>query len=144
VAATKKKTGCLTWVIAGIFALAILSAIISRCASDSTTTTAAPTPAAPTPTIDKSEKSQAERKRLIDDLQKRGILGDVQCRTSGATTVVGRGFAQLDFEAKQSFLGVVYAWCFDGSQSYVTVTLKDIGSNKQVGVFSKELGLKLD
>lgn len=147
-APAKKKTGCLTWIITGILGLAILSALIGQYSDDSTSSgtsaVSRPPAPAPKPAIDKSPDKQNGREKLIADLQQRGVFGKIECRDTGATAVVGSTFYPLDFETKQSFIGVVYAFCFDGTKDYVAITLRDISTNNKVGEFSKEFGLKLN
>jgi hypothetical protein len=53
-------------------------------------------------------------------------------------------FYELDFDTKQKFVGVVYAYAYDGSGDYEIVRVMDSRTNKSVGTFSKGLGLKLD
>lgn len=148
-AGPKRKSGCLTWAVAGIIGFGVLSAIVAQCSGDSTsssnTASSPKSSSSPSkPAIDKSPEKEKEREKLINDLQQRGVLGKVECRGSGATAIVGRSFYPLDFDTKQSFVGVVYAYCFDGTKDYVSIQLRDISTNKKVGEFSKEFGLKLD
>ena len=88
---------------------------------------------------------QTERQEIINDLRRKGVFGDIQCRESGAAAaVVDTAFYSLDFKMKQDFVGVVYAFCFDGSNDHTSVKLRDIRTNEEVGKFSKMFGLKLD
>lgn len=89
--------------------------------------------ARPAPTIDKSPKMQADRLKLIERLQREGIFGEISVRSSGATILVKPAFYVLDFKDKQSFVSVVYAYYFDGSDPYVPIRLKDSRTNKAVG-----------
>lgn len=149
----KKTSGCAI-VVLGFILLLVFGAIVGQCSAPSTSTTATSAsstsvssePATPphTPAIDKSPEKQKQRGKLLNDLQQRGVLGKIECRKAGATAVVGRNFYQLDFDTKQSFIGVVYAYCFDGTQDHVGIQLRDISTNKKVGEFSKEFGLKLN
>lgn len=95
------------------------------------------------PAIDKSIHMQSDRYELLEKLKAQGIFGRVTCRDSGADLLVKPGFFTIDYETKQKFLGVVYAYCFDGSKPYVSVSLVDAMTNRKVGSFSAEGGLDL-
>lgn len=115
------------------------SSSTSRSASSAPSTTTKATP-----TIDKSPKMQADRLKLIERFQREGIFGDIRARSSGATIMVMPAFYSLDFEDKQSFVSVIYAYHFDGSDKYTPITLRDSRTNKDVGSFSSALGLDLE
>jgi hypothetical protein len=147
----KKTSGCAI-VVLGFILLIVFADIAGQCSgpdtrsSSASSTSVASKPSTPpaAPTVDKSPEKQKEREKLINELQQRGVLGNIECRSAGATAVVGRNFYQLDFETKQSFIGVVYAYCFDGTKDFVGIQLRDIRTNKKIGEFSKEFGLKLN
>ena len=144
----KRKTGCITLIVASFFGLLVFFALVSQCSRNSTSSSSASdsqkSQTSPQPTIDKNPEKQKEREKLITDLQQRGVFGKIECRDSGATAVAGNAFYSLDFDTKQSFVGVVYAYCFNGAQSYVSISIKDIRTNKKIGTFTKEFGLKFE
>lgn len=144
--AKQVSRGCAGVVIlvALIFVGTYISTQLSGPSSSSTTTSSSAPKTASSPTIDKSPEMQAGREELIQDLQRRNVFGEIECRSAGATAIVDSVFYSLDFEDKQKFVGVVYAFCFDGTRKYVGVTLRDIRTNKEVGTFSRELGLELE
>lgn len=104
-------------------------------------------PSAPPPrvaTLDKSEAKQAERHKLIQQLITQGIFSKVEQPSSLPHVYVRRAFYELDIDTKKSFLGVVYAYYFDGSDpSSALVRIFDARTGKQVGTFS-QLGLRID
>ena len=53
------------------------------------------------------------------------------------------GFYILDFDQKQTFLGVVYAYYSVENPTLVVVSIRDAMTNKEIGTFDPERGLKL-
>ncbi len=103
-------------------------------------------PAAATPSVprwDKSETKQAERKALIGKLVATGIFSKVvQNGNTYPRAWTGAGFDPLEFDSKQQFLSVVYAYYFDGNESD-SVALVDGRSGKEIGRF-RPSGLQLN
>lgn len=135
----KKKTSPVTMLIALLLFGGLIISMFSDMSADGPAATATPAAA----TIDKSPGAQQKRKKLIEQLQQQGFFGDISCRSSGATAIIEPGFYALDFKDKEKLLRVAYAFCFDGSQKFVSVQMKDSKTNKMVGNFSAEVGLKL-
>lgn len=93
--------------------------------------------------IDKSEKAQAGRKKLIGELISKGIFHKIETPGELPRLWVGPRFASLDFDTKTSFASVVYAYSFDRIQMENLVVLYDGRTGKKIGRYS-EYGLKLD
>ncbi len=95
--------------------------------------------------VDKSEKMQADRKKFIEGLIQRGVWGKVTSSPGGLPKIwVRPGFYALDFDDKQVFVGVVYAYYFDGKDPLDSVRLIDNNTGKEVGSYNPTLGgLKL-
>lgn len=113
-----------------------------RVKADPTATMAAAKPT-PKPTIDKSEKMQKQRQAFIEKLIGRRVLTKVDTPGSLPRAHVGPVFYTLDFDTKQSFINVVYAYYFDGSDDYDILRVMDGRTNKAVGTFTTS-GLSLD
>jgi len=107
----------------------------------STTSLATARPAVATVSIDKSEETQAKRKVLIQKMIDKGLITKVA--TSGRVHVTPR-FSTLDFDDKQKFIGVIYAYVHDGRDEFAIVQVFDSRTNKNVGVFTQQRGLVLD
>lgn len=93
------------------------------------------------------EAKQAQRKELIQKLIGQGVFRKVDFRDQGATIWVDSRFYLLDFEAKQDFCSVVYAYLATSAKDeLVVVTLKDALSGKTVGDYGQQwtgFGLKM-
>lgn len=102
--------------------------------------------AAPAPRIkiDKSPEMQAERERLLQKLRQANIFGDVRCRDDISDVIVKPAFYGLEFQQKEAFVNVAYAYCFSGEFEYATVYLRDSLDNNERGTFNALHGLKLD
>ena len=87
--------------------------------------------------IDKSPSIQAERRKLIDDLVAQGVMkAPRKTSVDIVRVVVTPRFMDLDFDQKDAFIAVVYAYHFDSSADRNMVILLDSKSDKDVGVFS--------
>lgn len=96
--------------------------------------------------IDKSEDVQKQRRDLIAKLTKEKVFKSYE-KTSEDTVhlVVGSRFSSIDFDQKNSFVGVVFAYCFETSSSRNLILLYDPSTNKRIGSFSAlHAGLSLD
>lgn len=93
------------------------------------------------------EGKQAGRRQLIEELVTKGVFKKVDFRDSGATIWVDLSFYTLDFEAKQNFCSVVYAYVSTSARDeLVSVRLKDARSGKTVGDYGQQwsgFGLKM-
>ena len=97
------------------------------------------------PTVDKSEKMQKGRQELLGKLMGEKVFTKYEAGTTGtARAYVAPRFYTLDFDQKQNFVGVVFAYYFDGAGNFDMVRLIDSRTNKTVGSFTQETGLKLD
>ena len=96
-------------------------------------------------TIDKSDKMQKQRKAFIEKLMEKNIFQKVEEPGTIPNVWVRPAFYALDFDTKQKFIGVVYAYYFDGSNITDSVRLIDSLSGKEVGDYSTvNPGLKLN
>lgn len=124
--------------------VAVIAVVVIGSQSKPGPSTPAPSVVAPAPTVDKSPEKQKARTELITKLQGLRVFGEYRCRTSGATLEVRPAFMALDFKDKQQFASVVWAHCFDGTEKYVSVSLVDVRTGKDVGTFSAENGLRME
>jgi hypothetical protein len=125
----------LKWILIAIVGLGAIGAYVSGNSNyGSRPAYQAPTP--PVATIDKSAQMQADRKRLIERLISEGIFQKVEIPGNLPRLWVRPAFHLLDFDRKQSFVSVVYAYYFDGSRVSDTVRLFDSKTGKEVGAYS--------
>jgi len=93
------------------------------------------------------EAKQPERKKLIQKLIDQGVFRKVDFRERAATIWVDSPFYLLDFEAKQDFCSVVYAYLATNARDeLVVVTLKDALTGNTVGDYGQQwtgFGLKM-
>lgn len=93
------------------------------------------------------EAKQPERKEFIQKLINKGVFRKVEFQNRSATVWVDSTFYLLDFEAKENFCSVVYAYVANQAKDdIVTVTLKDVRSGKTVGDYGQQwtgFGLKM-
>jgi len=93
------------------------------------------------------EAKQPERKKLIQKLVDQGVFRKVDFRERAATIWVDSTFYLLDFEAKQDFCSVVYAYLATNARDeLVVVTLKDALTGNTVGDYGPQwtgFGLKM-
>jgi zinc-ribbon domain len=87
-------------------------------------------------TIYKSEGMQQSRKELIGKLINDGIFQKVEVPGSLPRVWVEPRFYALDFDTKEKFVSVVYAYYFDGTDMADTVRIFDSRSGKEVGDYS--------
>ena len=96
--------------------------------------------------IDKSPKMQQGRSDLIKKLIREGVFLKTDTPGSLPRVYVGPAFYGLDFDTKQKFVSVVYAYYFDGSGALDMVRVMDGRTNKEIGDFTLPpfgTGLKL-
>ena len=129
-----------------VFGLWLL--LILGCQAPSTSTNSS-SPTKKSVVIDKSDAKQKGRAQLIRELQQKGIFGKVEARRDSpdrmsVDATVKPRFFTLDFETKQQFVSVIYAYYCDGNESDA-VFLRDSMTDKLVGTYSSlSGGLSLD
>lgn len=104
----------------------------------------APQPAA-RPTIDKSPALQASRQKLIEQMINQQELF-TKVERNGQTMPRAWAtpkFMLLDFDSKQKFLGVIYAYYLDGSDPLESLALINALNGKEIGRF-RTTGLDID
>lgn len=129
--------GCLT-----LFGVVFLLWLAGTMISGNKTATP-PTTEPRVATIDHSPEKQADRLRLINNLISLGLFSKVSKPGELPYVHVRRAFYELDFEQKQKFVSVVYAYYYDGSEDDGLVRIFDARTNKDVGRFSPALGLEI-
>lgn len=94
--------------------------------------------------IDKSAEAQKKRKDLIDRLIERGLFEKIEMPGSLPRLWIKSAFYALEFDAKESFVSVVYAYYFDGNDLTDSILIFDSKTGKEVGSYSSENpGLRL-
>lgn len=138
--------GCLRGlvsIIAIVFVVAIIGAVVGG-RTDGGPKSIASRPAQ-VATIDKSAAMQADRKKLIEKLIGEGVFQKVETPGTLPRLWVRPRFYAAEFDQKQSFVSVVYAYYFDGSNETDSVRIFDSRSGKEVGSYSAvQGGLKLN
>ncbi len=94
--------------------------------------------------INKSEAMQAGRLKLMEKLKNERVFQKVEIPGTLPRLFVQPRFYTLDFDMKQKFVSVVYAYYFDGSKSTDSVRIYDSRSGKEIGYYAVPQGLKLD
>jgi hypothetical protein len=92
--------------------------------------------------LDKSSEAQAKRLDLINRLIAEGVFQKIEVPGNLPRLWVTPKFLAIDFDAKQSFVGVVYAYYFDGTDSGDSVRIFDNITGKELGTFTSR-GLTL-
>lgn len=86
---------------------------------------------------------QPGREKLIEKLIQRGIFQKLD-RTGGYPHLwLSPAFYLLDYDQKQSFVGVVWSYCLVATGNATTLFLNDAKTGKRMGTYS-ELGLDLN
>lgn len=127
-------------IILGIAAIAILATnFLDGAADDDETGSSAVVQASEgeAPKVDKSEAAQKGREDLIQKLIDTGIFQKVEMPGNLPRLWVRQDFHDLEFEAKQKFVSVVYAYYFDGSNISDRVRIYDSVSGKEIGGFDQ-------
>ena len=136
-----KGTSLTTWIVGGVFAVIVFSCVSNLQQSGPTSGTVATRSG---PSIDKSPEKQAARKRLIEKLISEGVFQKVDTMGGNLPKAYVRpAFYNLDFETKQQFVSVVYAYYFNGSNISDLVILRDSRGGKDVGDYAPSRGLKM-
>lgn len=97
----------------------------------------------PTPRVDKSDFAQKKRAELIGKLISQRVFMKIEMPGNLPRLWVGPRFAALDFDTKSSFVSVVYAYHFDGTDISDTVRVFDGRTGKEMGSFTITEGLSL-
>ena len=88
---------------------------------------------------------QVKRQQFIQKMTNQGIFGKIEASNGVPKVWVTPVFHQLDFNLKQKFCGVVYAYYKEVDSSVTVMRLIDSKTGKSVGVFSETYGgLKID
>ena len=134
---SSEQYGCGTLVVASLFALIVWGMVSNSWRehdSDASATPAAP--AKPAITIDKSEQMQADRKKLIEKMIAQGVIQKVSVTAGGVPEMFVRpSFYGLDFDTKNSFASVVFAFHFNGTEKFPSIRLRDSRTNKEIGTY---------
>jgi hypothetical protein len=119
--------------VAGVLGLIAVLAVMTSLAPDAERNSVKPEarPADP--------KLQAQRSAFLDQLRADGLITVLECRKLGGTLGVTPRFMAIDFEQKESVVGVAYAYCFDGKPESGIVRLVDSRTRNKVGTFSPGL-----
>ena len=91
----------------------------------------------------KAKRLQPGRKQLIQKLISLGIFSKVEMPGSLPHVWITPTFRRLDFDDKQKFLNVVYAYYLTENRRSNIVVLKDSRTGKRIGTYSQS-GLDLD
>jgi hypothetical protein len=90
------------------------------------------------PTIDHSDAKQKGRTALLTKLKTSGVFTKIDDRGGGLVYLwTGPTFAELTYQDKEQFCGVVYAYCFDGSSFSDSLILRDGRTGKEIGTMTK-------
>lgn len=88
--------------------------------------------------------SQDERKAFIEKLIKMRVFTKTSAENGVSKAWTGPAFSALDYDTKNSFCNVVYAYYLNEASVNKTMRLIDGSTNKDVGMFSEVYGgLKL-
>jgi hypothetical protein len=105
-----------------------------------------PPPPAPQPPIDHAPQMQARRTATIQQLQRQGAIGRIDCGGKNvldpARLWVRPAFYLLDFDDKAKLVGIIYAYCYTEISANHIVLLKDQLSGKTTFTYSTALGLE--
>ena len=124
-----------------LISLALTAMLLSGCGTPAPTT---PTPTPP-PISPEEQKLQEQRYTFIQDMIAEGIFLKVEQPADFPHVWVTSVFYALNFEDKQAFISVVYAYYSTQDPEADMVVLYDSKTGKKVGVFAEVYGgLKLD
>jgi hypothetical protein len=91
--------------------------------------------------IDKSQRAQAERKAVIDELIAKGLVRRIDPERGGSIRVTVRpGFYILDEETRRKYAEAIYAYAFDGTSVNDTVILRDAQHGNEIGQYNPYRG----
>lgn len=137
----RKGLGLGSKIVLGIFALGILGAILSNSNNGPTSNKSTPKK----PTIDKSAAAQKKREGTLQKAKQYGFISGADCGTSSVAHLLVRpAFQIMTFEQKAGLAVTLYEWCFDGSESGMTmVAIRDDRDRSRAGSYSPATGLQL-
>lgn len=96
------------------------------------------------PTTGPSEL-QAERVKLINKLVKEGVFGEIVIQNRIVKVIARPRFHALEFDTKQKFCSVIYAWAVEEDSTCDLLVLKDSQTGNRIGRFGPAYGgLKMD
>lgn len=143
----KRKTSAVTWFFA-IFlgAPCLLSVFIGAWFSaNPPPPKAAPPPSQRWVALQNEPASTTDgRRALIQKLLDRGIVHEVEYRSSGSTISVRPAFYSLSFDDKQAFVSAIATEAYRRSERADVARIVDSRTNKKVGSFSFAFGLDLE
>lgn len=96
------------------------------------------------PTGDRSEKTQAARKQLLEQMITAGAFTKVQLVADTGRVYVGKRFSEFTYDQKQGVMSGLYTYFFPTIKPHQQIRLIDGYTNKTIGRFSAENGLDLD
>ncbi|UJW87922.1 hypothetical protein [Devosia sp. SL43] len=108
--------------------------------SGRSTTTASAVAAAPVATIDKSEAMQADRLAFLQRMINERVFTKFEQPGTLTRAFVGPAFYAATIDQKQSFVSVVYAYSYDGSNATDSVRLFDGQTGKEIGRYPNASG----
>ncbi len=127
----------LTVILGGVFAMAAANPGLIQSGDTPRPQLSLVAQAAP---IDKSAEMQDDRKSLIEKLIREGVFQKVEMPGNLPRVWVRSQFYDLDFDLKQQFISVVFAYYFDGARPSDSVRIFDAKTNKEIGTFSEVSG----
>lgn len=98
-------------------------------------------PAAPKPLpagYDPSKK--AEREKLIEELQKQGLIGSLDLSGHCVSVEIKPLFEAIDFDKKRSFAGLFFAWGLDTDLDCRTLLLERVADHHVYATYSPATG----
>lgn len=108
------------------------------------TESSTPAPAAKTVAVHKSDEMQSGRLKMMEKLRAQGVFQKVEMPGNLPRLWVGSAFHSADFDTKQKFVSVVYAYYFSGVNIGDSVRIYDGKTGKEIGDYSiGNPGLKL-
>jgi hypothetical protein len=92
--------------------------------------------------IDKSAEMQQGRLKLLEKLKAQGVFQKVEIPGDLPRLWIAPRFHSLNYEQKEKFVSIVYAYYFDGYSITDAVRIYDGKTGKEIGDYSSQ-GLKL-
>jgi hypothetical protein len=133
-------------IILGVLGLSVLWAVMRDPPSNYSSGAAAPAKAPPPAAAakyDKSADAQAKREKTLKEANKGGLVGKVDCRSSGADVWVNPMFEAISMDTKRGLAITVHQWCFDGPDSGF-VRIRSNQTDKELGMYRPDAGLDLE
>ena len=130
-AVVKKKTGCITVVVAIILLIMILQVVIATFQNNSPSATSK----IDKETWDTEINKQPERKAMIDKLIGMGVFTKVDGTLDRPNLWVAPMFYNLDYDKKVTFSRTVYDYYIIENRGLVRLSIIDSKSGKEIGSF---------